>query len=89
MQQQLTECNDRILDLEGRLAAAGKEARSFQHKAADSERAAVTAADAAKALQSKVDVLSKQVEAATTEQHAFKDAVRAMPCRCSLLYPHV
>ncbi len=77
LRAQLEENSGRILELEGRLAVACKEARAFQHRAADAERAAAEAGEAAKATAERAQGLTVQLEAVTTERQAFKDRVCA------------
>lgn len=64
-----------MLELEGRLASACKEARAFQHRAVDAERASAEATNSLAAQSAKVTAMQTQLDAITTERNAFKDKV--------------
>ena len=76
LQQQLDENNGRILDLEARLAAAGKEARQFQHRVVDAEKEARASAEALKEEAARATALQQRLEDASSERNAFSDTVR-------------
>jgi hypothetical protein len=91
LRSQLEESSGRMLELEGRLASACKEARAFQHRAVDAERASSEATNSLAALTTKATALQAQLEAITTERNAFKDKVREQPVvwvglSCAFLY---
>jgi hypothetical protein len=75
LKSQLEEGSARMLDLEGRLATACKEARAFQHRAMDAERVTTEATAALAAAEARVAALQSQVEAVTVERNAFNDTV--------------